>query len=127
MIDSFQSMHGYNLMPHLDALFAGNSEQAQTVRMHYYQTIAELVAENYGGQISAWSKENGVRSMGHPLLEEDIICHVFCYGDMLRYLREFHIRGCDFHIGREDNNHWIYCFSVLIDNKISKNESRLFL
>ncbi len=108
LIDSFQSMHGYDLMPHLDALFAGISEQAQTVRMNYYQTIAELVAENYGGQISEWCEENGVRSMGHPLLEEDIICHVFCYGDMLRFLREFHIRGCDLHIGREDNNHWIY-------------------
>jgi hypothetical protein len=108
LIDSFQSMHGYNLMPHLDALFAGNSDQAQTVRMNYYQTIGELVAENYGGQITAWCEKNGVRSMGHPLLEEDIICHVFCYGDMLRFLREFHIRGCDLHIGREDNNHWIY-------------------
>lgn len=108
LIDSFRAMHNYDLMPHLDALFAGSSEKAQTIRMHYYQTIAELVAENYGGQISAWCEQNGVRSMGHPLLEEDIICHVFCYGDMLRFLREFHIRGCDLHIGREENNHWIY-------------------
>lgn len=108
LIDSFKSMHSYDLMPFLDALFAGKSEQAQTVRMHYYQTIGELVANNYASQISAWCKKNGVRSMGHPLLEEDIICHVFCYGDMLRFLREFHISGCDLHIGREDNTSWIY-------------------
>jgi len=108
LTDAFQAMHGYALMPHLDALFAGSSEEAQTVRLHYYQTIAKLVAENYPGQITEWCNTNGVRSMGHPLLEEDLICHVFNYGDMLSYLREFDVSGCDLHIGRPSNTHWIY-------------------
>ena len=108
VIDAFQSMHGYDLMPNLDALFSGDSDKAKTLRLHYYQTIAELVAVNYGGQITAWCKKNGVRSMAHPLLEEDIICHVMFYGDMLRYLREFNIKGCDLHIGREENKYWIF-------------------
>ena len=123
MIDAFRTMHGYDLMPFLDALFTGNSEQAQTVRLHYYQTIAELVAENYGGQVTDWCEKNGVRSMGHPLLEEDIICHVFNYGDMIRFLREFHIKGCDLHIGRENKQHWIFWMgkyvgsAAYLDNK----------
>jgi len=106
IVDAFQIMHGYDLMPFLDALFSGRSEQARTVRLHYYQTVAELVAKNYGGQITAWCKKHGVRSLAHPLLEEDIICHVQCYGDMVRFLREFHIKGCDLPIARENVNYW---------------------
>jgi hypothetical protein len=108
VIDAFLTMHGYDIMPNLDALFSGDSDKAKTVRLDYYQTVAELVAVNYAGQITAWCQKNGVRSMGHPLLEEDIICHVFCYGDMIRYLREFNIAGCDLHIARETNTHWVF-------------------
>lgn len=116
IINAFQTMHGYDIMPNLDALFSGNSDKAKTVRLHYYQTVAELVAENYGGQITAWCDKNGVLSMGHPLLEEDIICHVFCYGDMIRFLREFHIKGCDLHIGREENKYWIFWMGKYISS-----------
>ena len=132
IINSFQAMFGYDLLPYLDALFAGNSEQAQTVRLQYYQTIAELVAKNYGGQITAWCKNHGVRSMAHPLLEEDIICHVFFYGDMIRFLREFDIPGCDLLIGRADNKNWIFWMakyvssSAYLDDRDSTSIAGLF-
>ena len=116
IIEAFQTMHGYDVMAKLDALFSGQTDQDKTLRLHYYQTIAKLVAENYAGQITDWSEANGVRSMGHPLLEEELIAHVFNYGDMLGYLRKFHITGCDLHIAREDNKHWVYWMGKYISS-----------
>ena len=106
VIAKFQEMHGYAIQPNMDALFSGDSDAAKTIRLHYFQTVAQLVSENYGGQITAWARDNGVKAMAHPLLEEYMIQHVVNYGDLLSFLRAFDFPGCDLHIGREDKKNW---------------------
>src|SRR3546814_8746068 len=72
----FQNRHGYDLIPHLDALFGGTSIASQMTRLHYFQTVGDVMASNFSGQIAQWCHKNDVQSSGHFLLEEYLACHV---------------------------------------------------
>ena len=91
----FREMHGYDVFDHLPSLYGGDSTEDRTVRIHYYQTVAEMIAENYFGQISRWCGENGLNSSGHLLLEEKLAYHVALYGDLLRCMNAMDYPGCD--------------------------------
>jgi hypothetical protein len=43
----FQKRRGYDLLPHLPELLAGNTSQAESVRHDWGQTLSDLVRENY--------------------------------------------------------------------------------
>lgn len=51
----FKKRHGYDLIPHLPELWAGNTPEAETVRHDYGRTLTELVNENYLTQIDNWA------------------------------------------------------------------------
>jgi hypothetical protein len=91
----FRQMHGYDLAPVLAALYAGDGIAARRVRMHFQQTVAELLAENFVGQIRKWCNARGLRSSGHFLLNEYLSMHVACYGDLMKFGAEFDVPGVD--------------------------------
>ncbi|MCX8495304.1 MAG: hypothetical protein ORN51_03885 [Akkermansiaceae bacterium] len=93
--EKFQLMHGYDLMPRLGALFTGNDQASQRVRMHYEQTVAEMLRISYPSQIRKWCEAHGVLSEGHPLLEEYLPMQVANYGDMMLFMSEVHLPAFD--------------------------------
>ena len=51
----FQKRRGYDLLPHLPELVAGETPAAEKVRHDWGQTLTELVNENYLTQINNWA------------------------------------------------------------------------
>ena len=91
----FQEDHGYDLIPLLPSLFGGVNDEARLVRRHFHQTVGAMLAENFSGRIGEWSEKNGVRSSGHPLLEESMLFHVAAYGDFFKFVEQMQAPACD--------------------------------
>ena len=51
----FQHRRGYDLVPHLPELYAGDSPEAAAVRHDWGETLSDLVRDNYLQPIEAWS------------------------------------------------------------------------
>ncbi|WP_035349833.1 glycosyl hydrolase [Edaphobacter aggregans] len=51
----FLKRRGYDLIPHLPELVAGNTPAAEKIRHDWGKTLTELVDENYLTQINAWA------------------------------------------------------------------------
>ena len=98
----FQAMHGYDLMPQLPRLFAGDDLESRRVRTHFHQTVAELLRANFAGQIREWCEARGVSSSGHFLHDEHPSLHVPCYGDLLLFAAEFDVPAMDIGIPNRD-------------------------
>ncbi|MBN1865473.1 MAG: hypothetical protein JW808_11280 [Victivallales bacterium] len=93
--EAFRRMHGYDLMTKLGALYECDSLAARRIRMHFHQTVAELLATNFSGQITEWCEAHGVRSGGHFLLNQFLVMHVAGYGDLMKFASKFHVPGID--------------------------------
>lgn len=91
----FRAEHGYDLLPLLPALYGGDATLTRLARRHYYQTVGTMLAANFPRRVSEWGKTQGVRSAGHPLLEEGMLHHVVGYGDLFRFVAELDIPACD--------------------------------
>jgi hypothetical protein len=98
----FQAMHGYDLMPELPRLFAGDDLESRRVRTHFHQTVAELLRANFSGQIREWCEARGVSSSGHFLHDEYPSLHVPCYGDLMLFAAEFDVPAMDIGIPNRD-------------------------
>jgi hypothetical protein len=96
-------------MPVLPALFGGSSDEDKLVRLHFYQTVSATLAQNFSGRIADWTAQRGIRSAGHPLMEEDMIHHVINEGDFFEFVGRMQIPSCDF--GMPDrgaaSNYWM--------------------
>jgi len=114
--EQFRKQHGYDLIPYLDAMFEGNTPGTKMVRLHFYQTVAEMFTSNYAKPITEWCEKNGVRSLGHLLLEEYMALHVIYYGDMMKVLRNFHIPACDIPIPKNDSAAWEFWMPKFISS-----------
>ncbi len=57
----FRKRRGYDLIPHLPELVAGDSPAADTIRHDYGRTLTELVNENYLVQINSWAEAHQTR------------------------------------------------------------------
>jgi hypothetical protein len=91
----FEKEHGYDLLPRLPALYAGDDVASKLVRRHFYQTVGALLAKNFSGRIGAWAEKNGVAAGGHPLLEESMLHHVIGYGDFFKFLEPMQVPAVD--------------------------------
>ena len=76
----FQKRRGYALEPVLPRLVA----EPGRVRYDFWLTVSELVSQNYFGQIRDWCRRHNIPSGGHLLMEESLLMHVACYGDLFR-------------------------------------------
>jgi hypothetical protein len=98
----FQAMHGYDLIPQLPRLFAGDDLESRRVRTHFHQTVAELLRANFAEQVRKWCEARGVSSSGHFLHDEYPSLHVPCYGDLLLFAAEFDVPAMDIGIPNRD-------------------------
>jgi hypothetical protein len=98
----FQAMHGYDLMPELPRLFAGEDLESRRVRTHFHQTVAELLRVSFPGQIRKWCEARGVSSTALLLHDEYLSLHVPCYADLLLVAAEYDVPGMDIGIPNRD-------------------------
>ena len=98
----FKAMHGYELTPYLAACFDGDELTARRTRIHFRQTVTRLFARSFGRQIADWCEKRGIRSSGHFLLNEYLSQHVVGYGDMMKFVSEFHVPALDIPIPNPD-------------------------
>lgn len=94
-LTEFEQRRRYDLLPNLPYLVADHSKLAQQVRMDYYQTLAELFAENYFGTIKDFCDSTGVESSGHLLLEEHLFYHPIFEGDLMMMYKNMGYPGID--------------------------------
>lgn len=55
----FRKRRGYDLIPHLPELIAGNTPQAESVRHDWGQTLSELIRENYLAPLAQFAQDHG--------------------------------------------------------------------
>jgi hypothetical protein len=91
----FKKRRGYALEPQVPALVADAGPAGQRARYDYWQTVGELVAENYFGQIEAWCARHHLLSGGHLLMEEDLVNQVPLYGNFFGCLRRLDAPSID--------------------------------
>ena len=91
----FERRRGYALEPALPSLLLNTGPNGFQHRHDFWQTIGELIGENFFGQIRRACNRLGIRSGGHLLAEEDLTNHVALYGDFLGCLRRMDAPGID--------------------------------
>jgi hypothetical protein len=91
----FSKRRGRELRPLLPALVAEAGPASARARHDFWNTVGELVAENYFGQIQTWCRQHNLLSGGHLLMEESLVGHVPLYGHFFRCLRRLDAPGID--------------------------------
>lgn len=91
----YHARNGHDLLPLLPALVTDAGPAGAKARYDFWNTIADLVAENYFGQIQAWCRRHNIPSGGHLLMEEGLVGHVPLYGDFFRSARRLDAPSID--------------------------------
>jgi hypothetical protein len=91
----FKKRRGRELLPLLPALVAEAGPAGAKARYDFWNTVGELVSENYFGQLQTWCRKHGLDSGGHLLMEEGLVGHVPLYGDFFRCARRLDAPSID--------------------------------
>jgi hypothetical protein len=91
----FKERSGKELIPLLPALVTNAGCEGAQIRYIFWDMIADLVSENYFGQIQDWCEEYDLLSGGHLLMEENFGSHVPLYGDFFRCVRRIDAPSMD--------------------------------
>jgi len=118
----FQARRGYAIEPLLAALVADAGPKGARARYDFWLTVAELVSENFFGQIRTWGRKHNIPSGGHLLLEEPLLTHVACYGDLFRCERMLDAPGLDCLTSLPPQVHW---FSARLISSAGELEGRV--
>ena len=95
MFKIFREKRGYDLKPHLPALYLDMGEKTAEIRYDFWRTLTEQYAETYYKRLHDWCEENGVLFTGHVLFEEWLRLQARCEGNIFKYLEHMHITGVD--------------------------------
>lgn len=96
LLAAYRAKFGHPLADDLPALVRGEATgKTAAIRHRYWTMVGERVARNFTGQITEWTKANGIGSGGHLLCEEGVVGHVPLYGDFFRVLRGLSEPSCD--------------------------------
>ncbi len=90
----FKRRRGYELEPFIPLLFS-DGEGAEKVRYDFWQTVGELVGENFFGQIRDWCRAHNIASGGHLLMEESLVSHIPLYGNFFLCLKSLDAPSID--------------------------------
>lgn len=91
----FARRRGYALEPVLAALIRDAGPRGLRARHDFWQTVGELVSENFFGQIQQWCREHNIPSGGHLLIEESLVQHVCYYGNFFACIRRLDAPSID--------------------------------
>jgi hypothetical protein len=92
---TFRAQKGYDLRPHLYALFFSQSGDAVYARQDYYDLLTRRYTDAFYRQVQAWCRDQSIASSGHVLLEENILDHVAFHGSLFAALRKMDLPGID--------------------------------
>jgi len=100
----FLELKGYDLLPHLGALWQPPAEQgldpeAARVRADFHDALADRYRTSYFEQLQQWCRANGLQLIGHLLGEEDLLTTARSQGDYFRHFRHLDMAGVDL-VGR---------------------------
>jgi hypothetical protein len=95
MFKIFRERRGYDLRPHLAALYTSVGPKTAQIRYDFWRTLTEQYAECYYERIRDWCHENGVLFTGHLLFEELLRLHARSGGNLFRHLKTMDIIGVD--------------------------------
>lgn len=95
LLMEFRNRRGYDLLPEVHHLVGNWSPRAAKVRVDYYATLSEMVAEYYFKPLQKFGARNGIASSGHLLLEEDIFYHPLFHGNIQDQYRHMQYPGID--------------------------------
>ncbi|MFO7958749.1 MAG: glycosyl hydrolase [Candidatus Brocadiia bacterium] len=93
--EEFRSKAGYDLRPHLYALFTSSEPGAAYVRQDFWDLVTERYSRAYFGQIADWCAQHGTALSGHVLAEESMWGNLMFEGSLMRVLRPMQIPGID--------------------------------
>ncbi len=91
----FRKRSGDDLLPLLPALVTEAGPHGAKARYDFWNTVAELVSENFFGQLQSWCHKHNLASGGHLLMEESLVSHVPLYGDFFRCARRLDAPSID--------------------------------
>lgn len=95
MFKIFRDRRGYDLKPHLPALYRNVGEKTAQIRYDFWRTLTEQYTETYYKRLRDWCEENGVIFTGHLLFEEFLRLAARCEGNIFKYLEQMHMIGVD--------------------------------
>ena len=93
--EAFEKKIGLPLQRTLPCLIAETGKTSREARFVFWQTVGELVSENFSGQIQDWCSKHNILSGGHLLMEEDIAGHAGLYGNFFQCLRRLDAPSID--------------------------------
>lgn len=91
----FERRCGYAIERDLAALCADAGPEGRRFRYDFWNTVGELVSENYFGQIQTWCHAHKIRSGGHLLCEESLLDSVPLYGNFFQCARRLDAPSID--------------------------------
>ena len=93
--DEFRRAAGYDLRPHLAALFTSTAPEARYVRQDFWDVVTSMYSRAYFRQIADWCAEHGTALSGHVLAEENLWGNAMFEGSLFEVLRPMQIPGID--------------------------------
>lgn len=91
----FSERYGYPISLAVVAVVTGRGPELIKRRCDFWDMVADTVADNYFGTIQDWCRENGLKSSGHLLREENLREHVYTYGSLYRSAARMDWPGID--------------------------------
>lgn len=99
--EQFQSRTGYDLLPHLPALFFDTGDYRR-IRYDFYRTVTALFVERYTKQVYHWCEQHGLKLTGHVMGEDTLLWQIPWVGAAMAHMAWMHIPGVD-KLGRSVN------------------------
>ncbi len=93
--DYFKTLNGYDLLPHLPALFFDGFQDSPAYRYDFYRTLSRRFLESYTRPISAWCKQHGVAYTGHYMAEDTLLEQMHWTGGVMPHYPYMDIPGID--------------------------------
>lgn len=121
LAENVRSERGYDIAPHLVALFHDIGPKTDQIRCDYYGTMSALVEENFYKPFAQWLHQHGmiyvtIATRGR----ENLLEQTYEYGDFFRYMRWFDVTG------NEDPGQETIPERHFIDAKLSSSIAHLY-
>lgn len=105
--ERFQAKYGYDLIPHLPALFLQPDGNAiAQVKWHYTDLLQELFHDAFAKPIREWCEANDLILTGHTLHEDSLSAQTAMVGSMMRFYEHMDYPGVDV-LSEGNVNFWI--------------------
>ena len=93
--EEFRRAKGYDLRPHLYALFCSDAAEACYVRQDFWDVVTSMYSRAYFQQIADWCAEHGTAMSGHVLAEEGMWGNLMFEGSLMAAVRPMQLPGID--------------------------------